>query len=271
MAGYLKDFLFDPNVLEAKIETFSGGERSRLLLAREFARPSNLLILDEPTNDLDLETLDLLQEVIDDYAGTVLIVSHDRDFLDRTVTMVVALDAGEGGGVDVVAGVFGLEAKRREDLRPIPTPTPASIARDQAANGPRKPQVKLTYIEGRELGLLPGQIDALHGEITTIEAALADPKLYTADFEAVREADEDARCDARQARRRRRTLARTRSQSRRSPARRVRRRARHRARCAWARQCGTAAAILSAVSCARMNCSTTGAIVSRHLRPLKMP
>ncbi|HPU16701.1 MAG TPA: ABC-F family ATP-binding cassette domain-containing protein, partial [Polymorphobacter sp.] len=86
VAGYLKDFLFDPNVLEAKIETFSGGERSRLLLAREFARPSNLLILDEPTNDLDLETLDLLQEVIDDYAGTVLIVIHDRDFLDRTVT-----------------------------------------------------------------------------------------------------------------------------------------------------------------------------------------
>ena len=183
VAGYLKDFLFDPNVLEAKIETFSGGERSRLLLAREFARPSNLLILDEPTNDLDLETLDLLQEVIDDYAGTVLIVSHDRDFLDRTVTMVVALGTGEGGRVDVVAGGYSdWEAKRREDLRPIPTPTPASIARDQAANGPRKPQVKLTYIEGRELGLLPGQIDALHVEISTIEAALADPKLYTTDF-----------------------------------------------------------------------------------------
>ena len=183
VAGYLKDFLFDPNVLEAKIETFSGGERSRLLLAREFARPSNLLILDEPTNDLDLETLDLLQEVIDDYAGTVLIVSHDRDFLDRTVTMVVALGTGDGGKVDVVAGGYSdWEDKRREDLSPTPTPTPASIAREQAANGPRKPQVKLTYIEGRELGLLPGQIDALHGEIATIEAALADPKLYTADF-----------------------------------------------------------------------------------------
>ncbi len=104
VAGYLKDFLFDPNVLDAKIETFSGGEQSRLLLAREFARVSNLLILDEPTNDLDLETLDLLQEVIADYAGTVLIVSHDRDFLDRTVTAVVALDGS--GHADVVAGGY---------------------------------------------------------------------------------------------------------------------------------------------------------------------
>ncbi|MGL4541649.1 MAG: ABC-F family ATP-binding cassette domain-containing protein [Polymorphobacter sp.] len=187
IAGYLKDFLFDPNVIEAKIETFSGGERSRLLLAREFARPSNLLILDEPTNDLDLETLDLLQEVIDDYAGTVLIVSHDRDFLDRTVTMVVALDGT--GKVDVVAGGYSdWEAKRREDARPVPTPTPASIARAAAADGPRRPQVKLTYIEQRELGLLPAQIEALHAEIAAAEAALADPGLYVANpkrFEAL--------------------------------------------------------------------------------------
>src|SRR3546814_5043023 len=84
--GYLKDFLFEPTLVDVKVGTLSGGERSRLLLAREFARASNLLVLDEPTNDLDLETLDLLQEVIADYDGTVLIVSHDRDFLDRTVT-----------------------------------------------------------------------------------------------------------------------------------------------------------------------------------------
>ncbi|MCB2065670.1 MAG: ABC-F family ATP-binding cassette domain-containing protein, partial [Erythrobacter sp.] len=93
--AYLKDFLFDPSLVDAKIGTFSGGERSRLLLAREFARTSNLLVLDEPTNDLDLETLDLLQEVIADYEGTVLIVSHDRDFLDRVVTSTIAHD-GEG-------------------------------------------------------------------------------------------------------------------------------------------------------------------------------
>jgi ABC transport system ATP-binding/permease protein len=178
VAGYLKDFLFDPNVLEAKIETFSGGERSRLLLAREFAKPSNLLILDEPTNDLDLETLDLLQEVIDDYPGTVLIVSHDRDFLDRTVTMVVALDGS--GTVDVVAGGYSdWEAKKRDVARP----SPAQVARAAVASpAPKRPQVKLTYIEARELGLLPGQIDALHADITAAEAKLADPELYTRDF-----------------------------------------------------------------------------------------
>ncbi|HEX8669631.1 MAG TPA: ABC-F family ATP-binding cassette domain-containing protein, partial [Allosphingosinicella sp.] len=102
--GYLKEFLFEPALVDAKIGTLSGGEKSRLLLAREFARRSNLLVLDEPTNDLDLETLDLLQEVIADYDGTVLIVSHDRDFLDRTVTITLGLDGS--GKVDVVAGGY---------------------------------------------------------------------------------------------------------------------------------------------------------------------
>ena len=102
--GYLKEFLFDPAIAEAPIGSLSGGERSRLLLAREFAREANLLVLDEPTNDLDLETLDLLQEVIADYEGTVLIVSHDRDFLDRTVTITLGLDGS--GKVDIVAGGY---------------------------------------------------------------------------------------------------------------------------------------------------------------------
>jgi ATPase subunit of ABC transporter with duplicated ATPase domains len=96
--GYLKDFLFDPGLVDTKVGILSGGERSRLLLAREFARTANLLVLDEPTNDLDLETLDLLQEVIADYEGTVLIVSHDRDFLDRTVTVTLGLDGSRQGG-----------------------------------------------------------------------------------------------------------------------------------------------------------------------------
>ena len=109
--GYLKDFLFEPGLVDAKIGTLSGGERSRLLLAREFARKSNLLVLDEPTNDLDLETLDLLQEVIADYDGTVLIVSHDRDFLDRTVTVTLGLDGS--GKVDVVAGGYADWEKQR--------------------------------------------------------------------------------------------------------------------------------------------------------------
>jgi len=177
VAGYLKDFLFDPNVLEAKIETFSGGERSRLLLAREFARPSNLLILDEPTNDLDLETLDLLQEVIDDYAGTVLIVSHDRDFLDRTVTMTVALDGT--GKADVVAGGYSdWERKVRDDANPVDSP--AQTARAAAATPARK-AVKLTYIEQRELDGLPAAIEALQQDIASAEVTLADAALYTRD------------------------------------------------------------------------------------------
>src|SRR5690606_15424332 len=110
--GYLKEFLFDPKVVDTQVGIMSGGERSRLLLAREFARKSNLLVLDEPTNDLDLETLDLLQEVIADYEGTVLIVSHDRDFLDRTVTLTLGLDGS--GVVDIVAGGYeDWEAKRK--------------------------------------------------------------------------------------------------------------------------------------------------------------
>ncbi|MEO5641080.1 MAG: ABC-F family ATP-binding cassette domain-containing protein, partial [Sphingomicrobium sp.] len=114
--GYLKEFLFAPELAEAPIASLSGGERSRLLLAREFARESNLLVLDEPTNDLDLETLDLLQEVIADYDGTVLIVSHDRDFLDRTVTVTLGLDGS--GKVDVVAGGYEDWEKRKASPPP---------------------------------------------------------------------------------------------------------------------------------------------------------
>src|SRR5699024_5379660 len=104
VSGYLKEFLFDPSLLDAKIETLSGGEQSRILLAREFARPSNLIVLDEPTTDIDLETLDLLQEIISEYQGTLLLVSHDRDFIDRTVTMVIGLDGTSK--VDVVVGGY---------------------------------------------------------------------------------------------------------------------------------------------------------------------
>src|SRR5213075_2882006 len=116
--GYLKEFLFDPGLTDAPIGSLSGGERSRLLLAREFAREANLLVLDEPTNDLDLETLDLLQEVIADYEGTVLIVSHDRDFLDRTVTITLGLDGS--GRVDIVAGGYEDWVRKRYDAARSP-------------------------------------------------------------------------------------------------------------------------------------------------------
>jgi len=170
--GYLKEFLFDPSIAEAKIGTLSGGERSRLLLAREFARHSNLLVLDEPTNDLDLETLDLLQEVIADYEGTVLIVSHDRDFLDRTVTVTLGLDGS--GTVDVVVGGYAdWEAKRQPKVdakKAAPKAAPV-------AEAPKK-ATKLSYKDQRDYDLLPKRIEEIETQIAKDEAAMADPDLY---------------------------------------------------------------------------------------------
>jgi ATP-binding cassette subfamily F protein uup len=175
VAGYLKEFLFDPEVLDAPVDSFSGGERSRLLLAREFATPSNLLVLDEPTNDLDMETLDLLEEVLDDYAGTVLLVSHDRAFLDRVVTMVVALDGA--GNAEVVVGGWSDWAALQKDKAAAKKPAKA----ERAAEPPRPKSAKLSYKDARELGELPGRIEALGKAIAGHEAVLADPDLYARD------------------------------------------------------------------------------------------
>jgi ATP-binding cassette subfamily F protein uup len=189
--GYLKEFLFEPGLVDAKIGTLSGGERSRLLLAREFARRSNLLVLDEPTNDLDLETLDLLQEVIADYDGTVLIVSHDRDFLDRTVTITLGLDGS--GKVDIVAGGYEDWEKRRRQptaakAKPSPAPKPAA---------PRA-AAKLTYKDQRDYDLLPDRVHALEAEIARDMEALSDPDLYARDpkrFAALTAAIDKARAE----------------------------------------------------------------------------
>jgi ATP-binding cassette subfamily F protein uup len=189
--GYLKEFLFEPTLVDARIGSLSGGERSRLLLAREFARASNLLVLDEPTNDLDLETLDLLQEVIADYDGTVLIVSHDRDFLDRTVTITLGLDGS--GKVDIVAGGYeDWERKRRPHVHNPKVATPKAVARDE-----RKP-TKLTYKDQRDYDLLPARIDALEAEIARDEDILSDPDLYVRDpgrFAQLTEAIDKARAE----------------------------------------------------------------------------
>ena len=187
--GYLKEFLFEPSIADAKIGSLSGGERSRVLLAREFARPSNLLVLDEPTNDLDLETLDLLQEVIADYEGTVLIVSHDRDFLDRTVTVTLGLDGS--GKVDIVAG--GYEDWERQ--RTVRTESRKSTAKAEPV-APPKAKTKLSYKDQRDLDLLPVEIEKIEAAIARDEAAMADPDLYAknpAKFDQLMKAIEVAR------------------------------------------------------------------------------
>ncbi len=191
--GYLKEFLFDPAIADAPIGSLSGGERSRLLLAREFAREANLLVLDEPTNDLDLETLDLLQEVIADYEGTVLIVSHDRDFLDRTVTITLGLDGS--GRVDIVAG--GYEdwiRKRYEAHRKTPLPrvggTEGGFSSSGAKEGKPSPQpssasggggTKLSYKDQRDYDRLPAEIERLQALVEVDEQSLSDPDLYIRD------------------------------------------------------------------------------------------
>ena len=183
--GYLKEFLFDPAVADAPIGSLSGGERSRLLLAREFAREANLLVLDEPTNDLDLETLDLLQEVIADYEGTVLIVSHDRDFLDRTVTITLGLDGS--GKVDIVAGGYEDWVRKRYQDHRSPAKAGAQAARsaETQASPPAArltpASTKLTYKDQRDYDRLPGEIERLEAEVTADEQALSDPDLYSCD------------------------------------------------------------------------------------------
>jgi ATP-binding cassette subfamily F protein uup len=183
--GYLKEFLFDPAIADAPIGSLSGGERSRLLLAREFARQANLLVLDEPTNDLDLETLDLLQEVIADYDGTVLIVSHDRDFLDRTVTITLGLDGS--GKVDVVAGGYEDWVRKRYQAKAPPparrrglgggsTPEPP-----RGSSPPASGRGKLSYKDQRDYDRLPGEIERLEAEVAADESALSDADLYTRD------------------------------------------------------------------------------------------
>jgi ABC transport system ATP-binding/permease protein len=181
--GYLKEFLFDPSLIEARIGTLSGGEQSRILLAREFAREANLLVLDEPTNDLDLETLDLLQEVIADYDGTVLIVSHDRDFLDRTVNLTLGLTGS--GKVDIIVGGYAdWEAKRD---KPLFTDTRRkadkfTVGRGTDCSPKPAPErtVKLSYKDQRDYDLLPARIAQIDIDINGWEAAMADPKLYIA-------------------------------------------------------------------------------------------
>ncbi|HVZ09988.1 ABC-F family ATP-binding cassette domain-containing protein [Rhodopila sp.] len=183
--GYMKDFLFGPEQANTPVGVLSGGERGRLTLALAFATPSNLLVLDEPTNDLDLETLELLQERLSDYAGTVLLVSHDRDFLDRVVTSVIATDGDgvwteyAGGYSDMLAQRGGASSEPRKD-RPRPaglaaTPSPASAPVRTPNPTPAR---KLSFKDKHALETLPKRMADLEAEIGRLNAELADADLY---------------------------------------------------------------------------------------------
>lgn len=183
--GYLKDFLFLPEQARTPVSALSGGERGRLLLARALAKPSNLLVLDEPTNDLDLETLDLLQEVLADYQGTVLVVSHDRDFLDRTANAIVAWE-GEGRWQDYAGGYTDMVAQRgrgveaRSAATPAATPAPKPAAAPSASPAPA-PKRRLSFKEKHALETLPARMEALQKDIGLLRQSLADPDLYARD------------------------------------------------------------------------------------------
>ncbi len=182
VVSYLKDFLFDESQARQPVKALSGGEKARLLLARLFAKPSNLLVLDEPTNDLDMETLDLLEEVLDDYEGTLILVSHDRDFLDRLVTAVIAMEGG-GRTVEVAGGYSDYQHYKRAQGETDTRARPSEPKRRKAEEPAAKPRraAKLSYKDQRELDGLPARIDALTAEIAELEAKLADASFYKKD------------------------------------------------------------------------------------------
>jgi len=195
IVGYLKNFLFTPNQARTPVGRLSGGERGRLMLARALARPSNLLVLDEPTNDLDLETLDLLQEMLADYAGTVLLVSHDRDFLDRTVTSVIASE-GQGRWIEYAGGYSDMVAQRGEGVT-AEKPRQAAKPAKQPQQPKAKPQ-RLSFKDKHALEQLPGRIAALEVAVAKAHKTLADPALYSRDpegYESAAAALEQAEAD----------------------------------------------------------------------------
>ncbi|MEC9243885.1 ABC-F family ATP-binding cassette domain-containing protein [Nitratireductor rhodophyticola] len=186
VVSYMKDFLFKPEQARTPIRELSGGERARLVLARLLARPANLLVLDEPTNDLDMETLDLLQELVEDFPGTVLLVSHDRDFLDRTVTSTIA-PAGDGRWIEYAGGYSDMMAQRKgEELERRKARGAEQQKAKPAGNagGSKSAAKKLSYKQKFALETLPKKIDELADEIAALEEKLADPNLYTRDAAA---------------------------------------------------------------------------------------
>ncbi|WP_407146798.1 ABC-F family ATP-binding cassette domain-containing protein [Bradyrhizobium sp. ORS 86] len=181
--GYMKDFLFAQEQRGTPLEALSGGERGRLMLARALAKPSNLLVLDEPTNDLDLETLDVLEEMLGDYEGTVILISHDRDFLDRVVTSVIVPE-GQGRWIEYAGGYTDMLAQRGADVKreAVKAQSPVEEKKEAKAAAPEAgPRRRLSFNEKHALETLPKTIDKLHAEIARQQKLLDDPDLYTKD------------------------------------------------------------------------------------------
>lgn len=176
VVGYLKEFLFNEAQARAPVRSLSGGEKARLLLARLMARESNLLVLDEPTNDLDIETLDLLQDILGDYDGTVLLVSHDRDFLDRVATTTIAME-GNGQATVYAGGWSDYRAQRGGDFAEAKVASKPLAKKDKPSQ--KKSTSGLSFTERHRLDELPGVIDRITGEIAKLEKLLADPNLFT--------------------------------------------------------------------------------------------
>ena len=179
VVGYLKEFLFDEAQVRAPVRSLSGGEKARLLLARLMARESNVLVMDEPTNDLDIETLDLLQDLLADYEGTVLLVSHDRDFIDRVATTTIAME-GNGRAVTYAGGWSDYQAQRQAPAAPVKDPKAKAKAEASTAKPAEAPKAGgLSFTEKHRLEELPSVIARLEAEIAKLEELMADPALFS--------------------------------------------------------------------------------------------
>jgi ATP-binding cassette subfamily F protein uup len=184
--GYLEDFLFTRDRVRAPISALSGGERNRLLLARLFARPANLLILDEPTNDLDIETLEVLEDLLLDYEGTLLLVSHDRAFLNNIVTSTLILDGR--GAVNEYIGGYDDWHNQTEQIPAPKSAKPDSTPQTESKVDSKPPSRKLSYNEQRELADLPGRIEMLEAEQHQLTVKLEDPSFYQQGGEMITQA-----------------------------------------------------------------------------------
>ena len=189
--SYLGDFLFTPERVRTPVNALSGGERNRAILARLFTRPANLLVLDEPTNDLDIETLELLEEILADFKGTLLLVSHDRDFMDSVVTSLLVM--GEDGSIEEQAGGYsdwesrgGRLVAEAADGSPTTASKKIAMVDDAVTEAKAKPRRKLSYKEQRELDGLPAHIEGLEEQQALLELEIASPDFYQQPADIVR-------------------------------------------------------------------------------------